>query len=204
MRSWKVLSREPSGDRIARSCRHTAPDLTVNTEVKDRIAKSLLSQHVLGFRGPFKPWMYELKSSKNKHRIAKQILRQCCCLSQRSRRLSRDRRQPSSPKPTIAERTVLGASSYLFRSEAEINGRKLRQKGKWTGKTENYLTPLPRTILKLKTQENHIYHSLRRIGQSLGATVVVDSSGLSNEGKRKKKTDENEGNMKVTPIGRPE
>ena len=41
--SWKVLSWEPSGDRIARSRRHTAPDLTVKTEGKDRIAKSLLS-----------------------------------------------------------------------------------------------------------------------------------------------------------------
>ena len=27
----KVLSRGPSGDRIARSCRHTGPDLTVKT-----------------------------------------------------------------------------------------------------------------------------------------------------------------------------
>ena len=33
-RSWNVLSREPSGDRIARFCRHTAPDLTIMTEVK--------------------------------------------------------------------------------------------------------------------------------------------------------------------------
>ena len=70
-----MLSREPSGDRIARSCRHTAPDLTVKTEVKDGIAKSLLSQHVLGFWGPL------------------HILRQCRSLSQRSCRLSRDRRQ---------------------------------------------------------------------------------------------------------------
>ena len=30
--SWQVLSRGPSGDRIARSCRHTGPDLTVKTE----------------------------------------------------------------------------------------------------------------------------------------------------------------------------
>ena len=37
--SWNVLSREPSGDRIARSCLHTAPDLTIKTEVQDRIAK---------------------------------------------------------------------------------------------------------------------------------------------------------------------
>ena len=31
-RSWQVLSRGPSEDRIARSCRHTGPDLTVKTE----------------------------------------------------------------------------------------------------------------------------------------------------------------------------
>ena len=31
-RSWQVLSRGPSGDRIARSCCHTVPDLTVKTE----------------------------------------------------------------------------------------------------------------------------------------------------------------------------
>ena len=30
-RSWQVLLRGPSGDRIARSCRHTGPDLTVKT-----------------------------------------------------------------------------------------------------------------------------------------------------------------------------
>ena len=47
-RSWKVLSWEPSGDRIARSCRHTAPDLTIKTEVTDRIAKKWLSQYVFG------------------------------------------------------------------------------------------------------------------------------------------------------------
>ena len=39
-RSWNVLSWKPSGDRIARSCRHTAPDLTLKKEVKDRIAGS--------------------------------------------------------------------------------------------------------------------------------------------------------------------
>ena len=39
--SWNVLSGEPSGDRIARSCCHTVPDLTVKTEVKDRIATML-------------------------------------------------------------------------------------------------------------------------------------------------------------------
>ena len=48
-RSWQVLSRGPSGDRIARSCRHMGPDLTVRIGVKDRIAKLLLSQYVLGF-----------------------------------------------------------------------------------------------------------------------------------------------------------
>ena len=35
-RSWQVLLRGPSGDRIARSCRHTGPDL--KDKVKDRIA----------------------------------------------------------------------------------------------------------------------------------------------------------------------
>ena len=44
-RSWPVLSQGPSGDRIARSCRHTGPDLTVRIRVKDRIAK-LLSPHM--------------------------------------------------------------------------------------------------------------------------------------------------------------
>ena len=29
-----------------------------------------------------------------------------------------------------------------------------------------------------KTEENHIYHSLRGTGQNLGAAVVVDSSAL--------------------------
>ena len=48
-RRWNVLSREPSGDRIARSCRHTASDLTLKAEMKDRIAINLLSQYVLDF-----------------------------------------------------------------------------------------------------------------------------------------------------------
>ena len=51
--SWQVLSRGPSGDRIARSCRHMGPDLTTRIRDKDRIAKLLLSQYVLGFWGPF-------------------------------------------------------------------------------------------------------------------------------------------------------
>ena len=37
--SWQMPSRGPSGDRIARSCRHTGPDLTVRIGVKDRTAK---------------------------------------------------------------------------------------------------------------------------------------------------------------------
>ena len=59
-RSWQVLSRGPSGDRIARSCRHTGPDLTIKTrgERQDRQTAVLLSQYVLGFWGPFKPWLY--------------------------------------------------------------------------------------------------------------------------------------------------
>ena len=78
-----MLSREPSGDRIVRSCRHTAPDLTVMTEVKERIAKSLLSQYVLGFWGPFKPGIKQ-KQAQESDRMAKHILRQCRSLSQRS------------------------------------------------------------------------------------------------------------------------
>ena len=55
----------------------------------------LLSQYVLGFWGPFKPWLYALRSSKTSHRIAKQFLRHHRFLSQRSCRLLRDRRQLS-------------------------------------------------------------------------------------------------------------
>ena len=72
-RSWNVLSREPFGDRIATSCRHTAPDLTARIGVKDRIAKSSLSQYVLGFWGPSKPRLHALKSSKQQHRDRKTI-----------------------------------------------------------------------------------------------------------------------------------
>ena len=59
----------------------TAPDLTVKTEVQDRIAKSLLLQYVLGFWGPFKPRLHALQASENKHGSAKHILRQCRSLS---------------------------------------------------------------------------------------------------------------------------
>ena len=52
--SGKVLSQGPSGDRIARSCRHTGPDQTVRIGVKDRIAKLLLSiAKGFGLLGPF-------------------------------------------------------------------------------------------------------------------------------------------------------
>ena len=51
---------------------------------KDRITKLLLSQYVLGFWGSFKPRLYALKSSKNSHRIAKQVLRHYRFPSQRS------------------------------------------------------------------------------------------------------------------------
>ena len=64
--SWNVLSREPSRDRIARSCRHAAPDPTVKTEVKNRIAKAY-------YRNMFwasEAWPYVLQSSKTKHRFA--------------------------------------------------------------------------------------------------------------------------------------
>ena len=68
IRSWNVLSQEPSGDRIARSCRHTVPDLTVKTEVKDRIAKNSLPQYVLRFWGlpnhDHTHWISEIKSKQ--------------------------------------------------------------------------------------------------------------------------------------------
>ena len=51
--SWNMLLREPSGDRIARSCRHAVPDLTAKIEEKDTIAKIVLSQYVFGLLGPF-------------------------------------------------------------------------------------------------------------------------------------------------------
>ena len=104
-----MLSRGPSEDRIARSCRHMGSDLTVRIGVRDRIAKLLSSQHVLGVWGRFKPWLYALKSSKNSHRIAKQFLRRYCFLSQRSCRLSRDRRQ----------RSVWQCASNLYGSTCE-------------------------------------------------------------------------------------
>ena len=43
----------PSGDRIARSCRHKVPDLAVKTEVKDRIAKEFIIAVCFGLLGPF-------------------------------------------------------------------------------------------------------------------------------------------------------
>ena len=59
----------------------------------------------------------------------------------------------------------------------------------------NYLPPPPESKIELwvfksmvdtqileKTHENHIYHSLRGIGQNLGTTVVVDSSVLPAKG----------------------
>ena len=47
LRSWKVLSQEPSGDGIARSCRHTAPDLTAKTGGERQDRKHFLSQYVI-------------------------------------------------------------------------------------------------------------------------------------------------------------
>ena len=43
-----MLSRGPSGNRIARSCRHTGPDLTIETRGERQDRKLLLSQYVLG------------------------------------------------------------------------------------------------------------------------------------------------------------
>ena len=101
-RSWQVLSRGPSGDRIARSCRHTGPNLTIRIGVKDRIARLLLSQYVLDFWGLF-PAMIECPEIKrNNYRIAKQFLRHYRFLSQTSCRLSRrDRRQLSQGHPDL-------------------------------------------------------------------------------------------------------
>ena len=45
---WQVLSRGPYGDRIARACRHTGPDLTIRIGVTDGIAKLLSSQYLRG------------------------------------------------------------------------------------------------------------------------------------------------------------
>ena len=53
--SWKVLSQEPSGDRIARSCRHTVSDLAVKAGDERWDRKNLFSQYVFGFWSPFKP-----------------------------------------------------------------------------------------------------------------------------------------------------
>ena len=89
-----MLSRGPSGDRIARSCRHTSPELTVRVGVKDRQdRKTAIIAICFGLLGPFKPWLYALKSSKNSHRIANQFLRHYRFLLQRSCRLLRDRRR---------------------------------------------------------------------------------------------------------------
>ena len=52
------------GNILLQSCRHTVPDITVKTEVKDRIAKNLLSQHVLGFLDPFKPALKQAQDHK--------------------------------------------------------------------------------------------------------------------------------------------
>ena len=73
IRSWQVLTRGPSRDRIARSYRRTGPDLTVRMGVKDRIARLLLLQYVLGIWGPFKPWLCALKSSKKQPQDRKAI-----------------------------------------------------------------------------------------------------------------------------------
>ena len=52
--SWNVLLREPSGDRLARPCRHTGPDVTIKTGMKERIAKThsiaICAEH---FKGHF-------------------------------------------------------------------------------------------------------------------------------------------------------
>ena len=96
-----MLAWGPSGDRIAR---YTGPDLTIRIGVKDRIAKLLLSHHVLAFWGPFRAWLHALKSSKNTTGsqnnfwdttlpVANYDLWSC--------RLSRDRRRLSVSRPIL-------------------------------------------------------------------------------------------------------
>ena len=51
-RSWQVLSRGPSGDRIARSCRHTGPDLTVKTRGRKIGSQDDVVAICFGFLGP--------------------------------------------------------------------------------------------------------------------------------------------------------
>ena len=88
-RSWQALSRGPSGDRIARSCRHMDPDLTLRIGVKDRIAICF------GLLEPFQT-MIECPEIKQKQpQDRKPFLRHYRFLSQRSCRLSQDRRQLS-------------------------------------------------------------------------------------------------------------
>ena len=107
-RSWQVLSRGSSGDRITRSCRHTGS----RPNSKDRGWK-IGSQRAIvaicfGLLGPFQTMMVctEIKQ-KNSHRIEKkQFLRHYCFLSQRSCRLSRDRRQLRAGKCMKMQYTV--------------------------------------------------------------------------------------------------
>ena len=49
--SWNVLSREPSGDRIARSCRHSVPGLPLK-DMKDRIRQKCIIAVCFGLLGP--------------------------------------------------------------------------------------------------------------------------------------------------------
>ena len=67
VRSWKVLSREPSGHKIARSFCHTAQALTIKTGGGRWDRKSLLFAIRVWRLGPFQT-IVELKSSKNKHK----------------------------------------------------------------------------------------------------------------------------------------
>ena len=84
-----MLSRGPSGDRIARSCRHTGPDLTVKTEGERKDRKTLLSQYVLGFWGPFQTMIVcnEIKQKQPQNR--KTIFETLSLPVARSCRLSR-------------------------------------------------------------------------------------------------------------------
>ena len=65
--------RGPFGDRIARSCRHMGPDLSVRIGAKDRIAKLLLSRYVLGFWG-FQPMIVCPEIKQNQPQDRKTII----------------------------------------------------------------------------------------------------------------------------------
>ena len=52
-RSWQVLSQGPSGERVARFCRHTGPDLTIKTGGERHDRKTAVVAICFGRLGPF-------------------------------------------------------------------------------------------------------------------------------------------------------